>query len=205
MNLLDAIRKEQVARLKETYRDFIESEQYSAVTDYFFDQIYDTQYKDKRDEAFTQLHEKMMAVVGEKRIKRVSQLKELNDLTDELDLDLTNLYAEKFPGQKVEREKYEKCYYWQNRKAEREHQINLLHETTMFFHKLAHIPFLGFVIKPTKLAAKAMGIEHLMDFFMRGYNAFKSVKDASPFLDAVRDREFAYLNALESRFGKEPS
>lgn len=201
-DLLDPIRKEQVSRLKETYKDFMESEEYVKITDYFFSQIYDTQYKDKRDAAFNQLYEKMVSVVGKKRIKRVSELKELNELTDDLDIGLTEIHMERYPNQEVRRESFEHCYFLQNRLDDRKRQIQLLVETTGFFHKLAHIPFLSFVIKPTRLAAKAMGIEHLMHFFMQGYDAFKTVDDASEFLNAVRKRELEYLEYLQKRYGK---
>jgi hypothetical protein len=55
---------------------------------------------------------------------------------------------------------------------------------------------LGFVIKPTQLAARALGVEYIMEFFMEGYRAFKSVKNAEPFMQAIEERERAYLNSL---------
>jgi hypothetical protein len=74
--------------------------------------------------------------------------------------------------------------------------LQLLIDTTRFFHKLAHVPLLGFVIKPTQLAARALGVEYIMEFFMEGYRSFKSVKNAEPFMQAIEERERAYLNSL---------
>jgi hypothetical protein len=58
------------------------------------------------------------------------------------------------------------------------------------------VPLLGFVIKPTQLAARALGVEYIMEFFMEGYRSFKSVKNAEPFMQAIEERERAYLNSL---------
>ncbi len=198
---LAEIRREQSARLRETYADFVTDPKFTAITNFFFDKIYDTAYKEERDEAFNKLYEKLAAAVGEQRITRVTMLKELNELTDDLDAAVTQKHLDLFHGKKVTRKTFEEAFGKVGRRADRERQVYLLLETTQFFHKLAHVPFLGFIIKPTKFAAKMMNIEHLMDFFMDGYYAFKSVKDASKFFDAVNEREAEYRERLFKKYG----
>ncbi|MCS6983900.1 MAG: hypothetical protein NZM25_02080 [Leptospiraceae bacterium] len=198
---LAEIRREQTIRLRETYCDFVYNPDYAKVTEFFFSKIYDTSYKDKRDEAFNRLYEKLLAAVGEERITRVTMLKELNELTDELDLAVAQKHQELFGAAKVNRRSYEEAFARTDREEDRERQVFLLIETTRFFHKLAHLPFLGFVITPTKIAARVMKMEHLMDFFMEGYHAFKSVKNADPFFEAVERREREYRHKLYERYG----
>lgn len=189
----------QITRLKGTYADFVADEELSRITDYFFGQIYSTADKRKRDDAFNKIYAKMVNTIGYKAAYRATQLKDLNEITDTLDLGMVKLHREKFPGETISAETYEVCYGDESLQDKRQAQIELLVETTRFFHKLAHFPMIQLVIKPTKLAAKALGVEYIMTFFMEGYDAFRSVKDASPFFNAMQEREFSYLRMCRER------
>lgn len=194
--VVDQVRKVQVERLRKTYADFFANPEYTKISRYFFEQIYGAGDKASRDAAFNKIYEKMSAVVNPKRIVRVTQLKQLNELTDELDLCVAREFIKMRKRHAMTLEDFETCYKALNNRAERELQLQLLLETTRFFHKLAHVPMLGFVIKPTQLAAKALGVEYIMEFFMEGYRSFKSVKNAEPFMQAIEQRERAYLDSL---------
>jgi hypothetical protein len=194
--VVDQVRKVQVQRLHKTYADFFANPEYTKISRYFFDQIYGAGDKASRDAAFNKIYEKLSAAVNPKRITRVTQLKQLNELTDELDLRVAREFIRSHKKHAMTLEDFEACYKALNNKAERELQLQLLLDTTRFFHKLAHVPLLGFVIKPTQLAARALGVEYIMEFFMEGYRAFKSVKNAEPFMQAIEERERAYINSL---------
>lgn len=194
--VVDQVRKVQVERLRKTYADFFANPEYTKISRYFFEQIYGAGDKASRDAAFNKIYEKMSAVVNPKRIVRVTQLKQLNELTDELDLRVAREFIKMRKRHAMTLADFEACYKALNNRAERELQLQLLLETTRFFHKLAHVPMLGFVIKPTQLAAKALGVEYIMEFFMEGYRSFKSVKNAEPFMQAIEERERAYLDSL---------
>ena len=194
--IVDQVRKVQVQRLHKTYADFFENPEYSKISRYFFDQIYGAGDKASRDAAFNKIYEKLSAAVNPKRITRVTQLKQLNELTYEFDLRVAREFIRAHKKHAMTLEDFEACYRALNNKDEREVQLQLLIDTTRFFHKLAHVPLLGFVIKPTQLAARALGVEYIMEFFMEGYRSFKSVKNAEPFMQAIEDRERAYLNSL---------
>ncbi len=194
--VVDQVRKVQVQRLHKTYADFFANPEYTKISRYFFDQIYGAGDKASRDAAFNKIYEKLSAAVNPKRITRVTQLKQLNELTDELDLRVAREFIRSRKKHAMTLEDFEACYRALNNKAERELQLQLLLDTTRFFHKLAHVPLLGFVIKPTQLAAKALGVEYIMEFFMEGYRSFKSVKNAEPFMQAIEERERAYIDSL---------
>jgi len=194
--VVDQVRKVQVERLRVTYADFFENPEFTKISKYFFEQIYGAGNKASRDAAFNKIYEKLSAAVNPKRITRVTQLKQLNELTDELDLRVARAFMANKKKSAMTLKDFENCYKSLKNKSEREMQLDLLMNTTRFFHKLAHVPLLGFVIKPTQLAAKMLGVEYIMEFFMEGYRSFKSVKNAEPFMQAIEDRERAYLNAL---------
>ncbi len=194
--IVDQVRKLQVERLRKTYDDFFQNPEFTKISKYFFEQIYGAGDKASRDAAFNKIYEKLSAAVNPKRITRVTQLKQLNELTDELDLAVARRFMAMKKKSAMTLKDFETCYKALGNKAEREIQLALLMETTRFFHKLAHVPLLGFVIKPTQLAAKMLGVEYIMEFFMEGYRSFKSVKDAEPFMVAIEERERAYLNKL---------
>jgi hypothetical protein len=194
--IVDQVRKIQVQRLQKTYADFFANPEYTKISRYFFEQIYGAGDKASRDAAFNKIYEKLSAAVNPKRIVRVTQLKQLNELTDELDLRVAREFIRSRKKHAMTLEDFEACYRALNNKEEREIQLQLLIDTTRFFHKLAHVPLLGFVIKPTQLAARALGVEYIMEFFMEGYRSFKSVKNAEPFMQAIEERERAYLNSL---------
>jgi hypothetical protein len=194
--VVDQVRKVQVERLRKTYDDFFVNPEFTKISKYFFEQIYGAGNKASRDAAFNKIYEKLTAAVNPKRITRVTQLKQLNELTDELDLKVAREFMRMKKKSVMTLKDFETCFKALDNKAEREIQLQLLMETTRFFHKLAHVPLLGFVIKPTQLAAKMLGVEYIMEFFMEGYRSFKSVKDAEPFMVAIEERERAYLNRL---------
>lgn len=193
------IQQEQVARVQDTYHDLMTSDVYHRIAEYFFSQIYGVNDKVKRDEAFNRIYEKLTRAVGFKRVEKVTMLKELNEITDELDIAITRYHIKHF-GRTITRETYEKCYVGIDKRSEREYQIELLKTTTQFFHKLAHFPMISLVIKPTKLAAKALGVGYIMDFFMDGYHAFRSVDDPTPFIEAIEKREQEYLDRLYEKY-----
>lgn len=194
--LVDQVRKVQVERLHKTYGDFFQNPEYTKIAKYFFEQIYGAGNKASRDAAFNKIYEKLSVAVNPKRITRVTQLKQLNELTDELDLKVAREFVKLRKKSAMTLKDFETCYKALKNRSERETQLQLLMETTRFFHKLAHIPLLGFVIKPTQLAAKMLGVEYIMEFFMEGYRSFKSVKNAEPFMVAIEERERAYLEGL---------
>lgn len=194
--VVDQVRKVQVERLHKTYHDFFQDPEYTKIAKYFFEQIYGAGDKASRDAAFNKIYEKLSAAVNPKRITRVTQLKQLNELTDELDLRVAREFMKLRKRSAMTLKDFESCYKSLGNRSERELQLQLLMETTRFFHKLAHVPLLGFVIKPTQLAAKMLGVEYIMEFFMEGYRSFKSVKNAEPFMAAIEERERAYLNSL---------
>ncbi|MBV6492735.1 MAG: hypothetical protein LDLANPLL_00732 [Turneriella sp.] len=199
MAIIEQVRKVQVERLRKTYDDFFKNPEYTNISKYFFEQIYGAGDKASRDAAFNKIYEKLSAAVSAKRIVRVTQLKQLNELTDEQDLKIAQEFLKRHKDRKKTKmhlNDFEACYKALDNKAERELQLQLLMDTTRFFHKLAHIPLLGFVIKPTQLAAKMLGVEYIMDFFMEGYRSFKSVKNAEPFMEAIEKREKAYIEKL---------
>ena len=84
--VVDLVRKVQVDRLRQTYDDYFQNPEYTKIAKYFFEQIYGAGDKASRDAAFNKIYEKLSAAVNAKRITRVTQLKQLNELTDELDL-----------------------------------------------------------------------------------------------------------------------
>lgn len=194
--LVDQVRKIQVERLRVTYDDYFKNPDYTKISKYFFEQIYGAGDKASRDAAFNKIYEKLSLAVNPKRITRVTQLKQLNELTDELDLKVARAFMKTRKKSAMTLKDFEACYQMLQNRDEREIQLQLLMETTRFFHRLAHVPLLGFVIKPTQLAAKMLGVEYIMEFFMEGYRSFKSVKNAEPFMQAIEDRERAYLQNL---------
>lgn len=194
--VVDQVRKIQVERLRVLYDDYFKNPEYTKISRYFFEQIYGAGNKASRDAAFNKIYEKLSAAVNPKRITRVTQLKQLNELTDELDLKVAREFMRMKKKAVMNLRDFETCYKALNNRAEREQQLQLLMETTRFFHKLAHVPLLGFVIKPTQIAAKMLGVEYIMEFFMEGYRSFKSVKNAEPFMQAIQDREQAYIDKL---------
>lgn len=194
--IVDQVRRVQVQRLHMTYADFFANPEYTKISRYFFDQIYGAGDKASRDAAFNKIYEKLSAAVNPRRITRVTQLKQLNELTDELDLRVAQEFIRSRKKHAMTLEDFEACYRALNNKEEREIQLQLLIDTTRFFHKLAHVPLLGFVIKPTQLAARALGVEYIMEFFMEGYRSFRSVKNAEPFMQAIEERERTYLHSL---------
>lgn len=131
--IVDQVRKVQVDRLRQTYDDYFKNPEYTKISKYFFEQIYGAGDKASRDAAFNKIYEKLSAAVNPKRITRVTQLKQLNELTDELDLRVAREFMKSRKKHALTLEDFEACYRALNNKDEREQQLQLLMETTRFF------------------------------------------------------------------------
>ena len=179
----------QLDRIKKRYLDFSTSAQYKDLISFFFEQIYGPQDFGFRNNSIKTLFKKSHPVLTQEIIVAIESVIELNDLSDELD----NLTAEQLQKLNITNEispvDYANAYKNCNNYDLRQQQIDLMLDTTKRVFKLSQVWFIGASLLALHSFADLLGLGKIMNFLYKGYQAFHKVKDITPFLDAVYQRE----------------
>lgn len=194
--LKDALVAHQIARLKDTYRDFVSVEATRVLGEFFFDRIYSTTDKEKRDADFKRLYESFKARLGHGIAEQLRKLIYVNELTDVLDDEVVTRLEGYGCNGRFTNAQYERAYRECDNYEERREQIELLCDSMVFFHTIAHWRSMVLALKVIKLVARLKGARELAEYLDEGYRAFRTVKDIGRFRDTVYDREFVRLNRI---------
>ena len=188
----------QVARLRETYRDFREDERFVLVAEFFFEDVYSQDDKSERDEQFRRLYDLFRRRLGAEITSGVGELVALNDLSNELDFRMVDVLDEMGLRGAVHDEVYEEAYRICDNYPARVEQIEILCRTIRHFRALASHLSIGLALKAVKAAAAVFGGQVVIGFLDRGYRAYRSVTKAEidAFVEALHTREMARLNRI---------
>jgi len=186
----------QIARLKDTYRDFLVEESYRKLTDFFFSALYSTQDTSKRDRDFKALYDYFRDRLGADVMQAIGKLIELNELTQALDEQMVDRLCSLARSARFTDREYEQGYRDCDNHGPRVEQIRMIVESMRFFHRIAHWPSMGLIVKVIKLTAKLKGAQELGDYLDQGFHAFRSVRDLTRFREAVERRELERLERI---------
>lgn len=195
-HLKQALVAHQIARLKDTYRDFLSDETTRTLGEFFFDRIYSTRDKDKRDADFKRMYETFKDRLGDDIAEQLRKLIHVNELTDVLDDQIVEMLQAYGLDGKFTNAEYERAYRECDNYDERAEQIELLCDSMVFFHTISHWRSMALALKVIKLVARLKGAKELAEYLDEGYRAFRTVKDIHRFRDTVYEREFVRLNRI---------
>lgn len=194
---LDVLREWQTLRLKLTYQDFLESSRYGPACRFFLEDIYAAKDFRQRDYEIRHLYEIMSRFLPDFLLRLVSETIELYELTDALDEALLNALRQDLGVEgAIPAEKYVEAYRICDNYAERARQIEMIVEVGRMVEVGTRIPLVGTSLKLARLPAQATGWDDLHDFIQRGFSAFKRMRGADMFLQAIHDREMRILDGI---------
>ncbi len=189
------LRAWQAARLAQTHRDLLDSPRYTKAAEFFLSDLYgpkDFTARDGEVERILPLMTSMLPVSG---LKTVLLAVELDALSEQLDAAMVDTL-----GQILDRglsgEDYAEAYRTVGQRPLRERQVILIRDTGEALDALAHKSFVRGALKMMHGPAQLAGLGELHQFLVRGFEAFRSMRDADEFLDSIVERESAILRAL---------
>ena len=201
---LALLRAWQAERLSRTYADFLADVRYRSACSFFLSDIYAPRDFSQRDRDFDHLYEVLSRVIPAKMLRLLRQAIALNQMTYDLDNRLLHiLVSELGMDELLTPELYAEGYRRCNNYSERLEQIAALTAIVGEVGAGVHLPLVGSVLRLARRPALRMGWFELFDFLERGYQAFQPIKDVSPFVQAIEQREARILEHIYSR-GADP-
>jgi len=119
---------------------------------------------------------------------------ELEALSEDLDRRL----ARALSAGPITEATYADAYRSSSTRGERERQVELIGEVGRRLDALVKKPLVFGTLKLMRRPARLAGLADLQDFLERGFDAFRAMRGAEPFIELVRERETAILNRLFS-------
>jgi hypothetical protein len=197
---LALLRQWQSDRLAQTYADLLDNKQFSAACQFFLSDIYAPRDFTQRDHDVERLHAWLSRVVPASMLKLLTDVVELNALSNALDQRLVRQLVEALGvTDRLSPELYAEGYRQCDNYADRTRQIDLIAEVVGQVGEGARHRMVGAAVKLVQGPAKRAGWLELYGFLERGYAAFRPMRDVKLFVDTIRERETRILDQIYAR------
>ncbi|MEE9201087.1 MAG: hypothetical protein V3V45_06575 [Candidatus Brocadiales bacterium] len=191
--LIITVRRYQVSMLKQTYRDLMEDEGLKRLVTFLLDTVYAPEDTNTPSEAFHKVYDYFVERPKGKPIAILTDLLELNRLTDEIDRSLAENIGK---ASEITDAAYETALRACNNRNERERHIELFAGCVATLHRLTRHPLNTFMFKVIKLLMSYVGHPKAIKIVEEGYGALLGVEDISRFIGAVKERELGGLGRV---------
>jgi hypothetical protein len=187
-----------VERILSPVAPMFTAESYELLRDFFTNHLFMPADRGARDRAVETLHAKMKSITIMGFAQNLAESVELTQLANSLDESLVAILRRRgyTSAEQIGAEEIDSAIFEENRKADRERQVELLGNNMRFFHKMSHAPLAGFMLPSMKKVAKATGVGCLVDQIDVGYRAARAIPDIDAFVTAIRTDECERLAAL---------
>ncbi|HLU12967.1 MAG TPA: hypothetical protein VKZ64_03325 [Arenimonas sp.] len=194
---LPLLRAWQAARLRESFRDFLEQPRTRPAAEFFLDDLYGDRDFSGRDRDAARVLPAMAKLLPAALLEAAVQAIELAVLSHAFDLRMAQALAERpEPTAAITPEDYGQAYRKAGCPRLRRHQIGLILALGRTLEAAVHMPGVGRLLRASRLPARLAGVSDLQGFLERGFAAFAALDDAGPFLDAIAEREYAASRRL---------
>lgn len=184
----------QARRLQATYADASQDARYRRATEFFLEDLYGPKDFSARDEAMQRIVPTMSRILPASAVETAALAIELEALSEDLD----HRVAAALPDGAIDGACYGRAYRAGSTRPERERQIDLIVSVGERLDALVRKPFVHRTLRLMRRPAHMAGLSDLQDFLERGFEAFREMRGAGPFLALVRERETRILNDLFS-------
>ncbi len=189
----EALRVWQAARLARTHADLLETPRYASTALFFLSDIYGPKDLSRHEDAVRRIFPVMTRVLPEGGLEIIADAFELNALSESLDGAMVFVLGEKIFN--LTEADYAAAYRTIGRRADRERQIELIDHLGHALDRLTQKRFAGTTLAMMRRPAAAAGLADLQNFLERGYSAVRQMNGAGEFLEKIKSRETALLEA----------
>ena len=191
------IRQWQTQRLAKTYEDFAKMKRYKKATEFFETDLYGAEDFSQRDADVERVYPIMEKMLSDQAVESITLAIDLHVLTQELDAKLESEVSKRIGNEdaltaQIYGDSYRAC---DNRK-QRIQQIECLISIGKVLDEVVTNPVLYATIKVVRIPARLAGFGSLQDFVETGFSAFRKMKGAQEFLQAIYDREIEIMETL---------
>jgi hypothetical protein len=194
---LTLLRTWQSERLTQTYADLLNDKRYRPPCLFFLSDIYAPRDFSQRNHDAERVHDFLAPVVPPKMLQLLTDVIELNTLTDDLDDRLIHVLVDNLGvTETIIPQNFAEGYRICDNYAERVQQIDLITKIVVQLAEGARLLIVGIDLKIIRGPAQRAGWVELYDFLKRGYEAFKPIHDAKFFAGTIEQREKALLDQI---------
>lgn len=192
-----ALREWQSARLAATHADLLAHPRFGAACRFFLSDVYAARDFSQRDADLQQVYDATRAFMPPAMRRALELVLQLNALTNALDERLLAALLERPGGAyTITPARYAEAYRGCDNQAERERQLDMILDLGREIDALTRKPGIGLALRLARVPARLAGWSELQDFFERGFEAFKQMKDPEEFLATITGRERAILERI---------
>lgn len=191
------LRAWQSARLGRTYADLMKDPQYRPACEFFLSNIYAPRDFSQRDHDTERIHTFLSKVVPAPMLQLLTDVVEVNALTNELDQKLIDvLFEDLAVTSEISAAQYAAAYRRCDNYKARYHQINLITRILGEIALGARLAGVGLAMNIIKGPAVRAGWVDFYDFLAQGYAAFKKMRDVKTFVRILDQREKRILSRI---------
>ena len=189
---LRELRTWQAARLAGTYADLRREPRYAPAVEFFLSDLYGPQDFTDRDRDLTRAWRYLKRALPATALDVLGRAIEIEVLTGELD---QAMVAALGPGA-VDAATFAAAYRAVGRRAARARQIELVAAIAADLDRIVRHAWIALALRVAHAPAHAAGFGALQDFLERGFAAFRRMRGAARFVQAIRERETRVMHAI---------
>jgi hypothetical protein len=194
---LALLRTWQSSRLVQTYADLLADPHAGPACRFFLSDIYAPRDFSQRDHDIEQIYAFLVRVLPSQALQLLSQVIELNRLTNALDNALCRALVDQLQvTTSIAQEQYAAGYRLCDNYDERVRQIDLITQVLRQVSAGSRLAVVGLAMKLARGSALRAGWGELYDFLARGYAAYKQLRDPSNFVGTIGKRERCILDQI---------
>lgn len=187
---LPVLQRWQSARLETTFTDFLAEPRTEPAARFFLDDLYGDYDVTSRDRDVERVLPLMRKLLPAHLIETAADAIELAWISHALDMRMAEQLEKRAPRlRKLDEALYAKAYRAVGKPRLRAHQITLVLRVGKTLDEAVHKPWIPRLLRASRLPAKIAGLGTLQTFLERGFAAFKELRGADDFLNAIADRE----------------
>lgn len=187
-----AIKAYQHRRFASTYADLLQHPRYRTASRFFLDELYGPHDFSARDAQFERVVPGLVRLFPSEIVGTVRSLAELHALSERLDSRMGELLSAPTVGA----HDYIAAWLGTGEPDLRQRQIALMLAVGEALDRYTRNPLLRHSLRLMRAPARAAGLHALQTFLETGFDTFRELGGAAPFLAIVAERERALCEAL---------
>jgi hypothetical protein len=202
-NALLAVKQFQARRFAGTYQDLLHSSSFAGPTRFFLEELYGSRDFSDRDSQFARIAGALQTFFPSQVVATAVALAQLHALTERLDVEMAQQCVMAHAGvvrQELSSMEYVTAWRMVATPATRVGQLQSVLNIGQELDRLTRTKGLRLTLRMMRGPAKAGGLHSLQSFLEAGFDTFASMggkgRDAQSFLETIRVREGAWIDAL---------
>jgi hypothetical protein len=203
--MLEKLRRFQIERLEQTYADLVADQATRSLGLFFIHDLYGRQDVQARDAGVVKVYRAMEAGLSEQVVAGLKRLLRLHRITHEMDREMAALLEVELGDDAINIAAYEEVYRKAGSYELRQEQIQLSVEAMEVVHRISRSRLIGTSLRAVRWVAEKLGTTEAVETMLRGYDAFRNVKEIGDFVQVIRQREQERLDRIFQKGERKPA